>query len=293
MRTRRFLSIHGGAVVKSRRGGSLGNAALPARADILGVGVSITDYDRVARCVTDAASSGRRLLLTACDVHMLMQARGDPLYAAVLNTFDIVTPDGQPVRWGMRWSRQATLSERVYGPTLTLRVCEAAERERLPIFLYGSRPEVLARLSERLRARFPALQIAGSLPGRFRPLTTAEQETDAHAIARSGARLLFVGMGCPRQEWWAFHMRERLSLPILTVGAAFDFHAGMVPQAPPWMQARGLEWMFRLWSEPRRLWRRYLLLTPRYLPLIAAQSLGVRFVRKTDLQGARARACPG
>lgn len=265
----------------------------PARADILGVGISITDYDQVVRCVLDAAKRGRTLLVTASDVHMLIQARRDPAYAAVLNAFDIVTPDGQPVRWGMRWSRQAKLRERVYGPTLTLRVCEAAARAQLPIFLYGSRHEVLARLSSALRTRFPELNVAGTLAGRFRPLTTAEQEHDAHAVRRSGAKLVFVGMGCPRQEWWAFHMRERLQMPVLTVGAAFDFHAGVVPQAPAWMQARGLEWLYRLTRDPKRLWRRYLLLTPRYLPLITAQSLGVRFQRNTDLRVARTRACPG
>lgn len=266
----------------------------PARADILGVGISITDYDQVVRCVLAAATGGRALLVTASDVHMLIQARRDPAYAAVLNSFDIVTPDGQPVRWGMRWSRQAKLRERVYGPTLMLRVCAAAARTQQPIFLYGSRHHVLARLSSTLRARFPDLNVAGMLAGRFRPLTLAEQEHDAHAVRRSGAKLVFVGMGCPRQEWWAFHMRERLAMPILTVGAAFDFHAGVVPQAPPWMQARGLEWLYRLASDPKRLWRRYLLLTPRYLPLITAQSLGVvRFTRKTDLREARTRGCPG
>jgi UDP-N-acetyl-D-mannosaminuronic acid transferase (WecB/TagA/CpsF family) len=101
-------------------------------------------------------------------------------------------------------------------------------------------------------------------------------------------------MGCPRQEWWTFLMRERISIPTLAVGAAFDFHAGLVPQAPPWMQARGLEWLFRLGSEPKRLWRRYLLLTPRYVPLIAAQALGLhRFAHHTDLQDAVTRKCPG
>jgi N-acetylglucosaminyldiphosphoundecaprenol N-acetyl-beta-D-mannosaminyltransferase len=269
-------------------------SALPARAEILGVGISITDYQQVVDCVIAAAHERRRLLLTASDVHMLIQARHDPAYAAVLNAFDIVTPDGQPVRWGMRWSRQANLRERVYGPTLTLHVCERAAREALPVFLYGSREATLERLSRNLCARFSGLRIAGTRAGRFRPLTHEEQEEDARAVHDSGARLLLVGMGCPRQEWWAFHMRERLPMPILTVGAAFDFHAGVVAQAPPWMQARGLEWLYRLGSDPRRLWRRYLVLTPRYLPLITAQSLGlVRFPRHTDLRDARTRACPG
>jgi len=268
--------------------------ALPARADILGVGISITDYAQVVRCVLAAALARRLLLVAASDVHMLIQARQDRAFAAVLNVFDIVTPDGQPVRWGLRLTGDANLRERVYGPTLTLRVCEAMAQAELPVFLYGSRAELLARLAQKLCARFPRLRIAGSIAGRFRPLTREEQRADAEAIVTSGARITLIGMGCPRQEWWAFHMRERLAMPLLAVGAAFDFHAGAVAQAPPWMQARGLEWLYRLGRDPRRLWRRYLLLTPRYIPLIAAQALGVLpFPHHTDLDEATTRACPG
>ncbi len=271
-----------------------GGTGLPRRADILGVDVSITDYTEVVRCVLQAARAGRTLLLTASDVHVVIQARRDRSYAAALNAFDIVTPDGQPLRWGMRWTRQAALRDRVYGPTLMLRVCEAAASEELPIFLYGSRPETLELLRAKLSARFPRLRIAGVRAGRFRPLAEQEQEHDAREIAASGARIVFVGMGCPRQEWWVFHMRQRIAMPLLAVGAAFDFHAGMVPQAPPWMQARGLEWLYRLGREPKRLWRRYVLLTPRYLPLIAAQALGLKhFDRHTDLAEAERRECPG
>jgi N-acetylglucosaminyldiphosphoundecaprenol N-acetyl-beta-D-mannosaminyltransferase len=267
---------------------------LPTRADILGVGVSVTDYADAVRCVVDAAKAKRTLLLTACDVHMVIQAQRDPAFAAALNAFDIVTPDGQPVRWGLALTGQATLADRVYGPTLMLHVCEAAAREGLPIFLYGSRAETLELLASKLRARFPALEIAGSIAGRFRPLTLEEQAGDAAAIAAAGAAITFVGMGCPRQEWWTFHMRHRVAMPVLAVGAAFDFHAGLVQQAPPWMQARGLEWAFRLTREPKRLWRRYVLLTPRYVPLIVAQALGVkRFPHHTDLRDAQRRDCPG
>jgi N-acetylglucosaminyldiphosphoundecaprenol N-acetyl-beta-D-mannosaminyltransferase len=267
---------------------------LPRRADILGIGISVTDYSEVVRCVIDAAKARRTLLLAASDVHALMQARKDPAFAAVLNAFDIVTPDGQPVRWGLHLTRQAHLDDRVYGPTLTLKVCEAAAVSGESVFLYGSRSEVLALLSQELVARFPTLRIAGTLPGRFRPLTQQEQVQDAAAINASGASIVLVGMGCPRQEWWVFLMRERISMPMLAVGAAFDFHAGLVPQAPPWMQDRGLEWLYRLSSEPTRLWRRYLLMTPRYVPLLAAQALGLkRFTHHTDLSDAVKRDCPG
>jgi N-acetylglucosaminyldiphosphoundecaprenol N-acetyl-beta-D-mannosaminyltransferase len=267
---------------------------LPAKANILGVGVSVTDYAEVARCVIDAALAKRRLLVSACAVHSVMEAIDDPVFAAVLNEFDIVTPDGQPVRWGMSWTRQAQLRERVYGPTLTLHVCEAAASAGLPIFLYGSRTETMQLMASRLRERMPGLVIAGMRAGRFRPLSEAEQAEDAAEILASGARIVFVGMGCPRQDWWIFHMRERIALPMLAVGAAFDFHAGQLAQAPAFLQDAGLEWLFRLSREPKRLWRRYLTRTPRYLPLIAQQALGTRsYPRRTDLAAALQRPCPG
>lgn len=266
---------------------------LPRRANILGIGISVTDYDEVVGCVLEAARAMRPLLVAASDVHLIIQARRDPAYAAALNAFDIVTPDGQPVRWGVNVTGQGSLGERVYGPTLMLKVCAAAGQE-LPVFLYGSREDTIRLLSAKLRERFPMLRIAGTRAGRFRPLTAAEQEHDAGEIARSGARITFVGMGCPRQEWWIFHMRERISMPMLGVGAAFDFHAGVMQQAPGWMQDRGLEWFYRLTREPNRLWRRYLLITPHYLPLITVQALRLRqFRRHTDLVEARRRPCPG
>lgn len=269
-------------------------SALPERANILGVRISVTDYVQTTRCIVDAARARRALLIAATDVNSVMQARRDPAYAAALNSFDIVAPDGQPVRWGLRLTKQARLHDRVYGPTLMLHVCEAASRAGLSVFLYGSRSETLRLLAERLVARFPALVIAGTREGRFRPLTLLEQEQDAHEITHSGAAITFVGMGCPRQEWWIFHMRKRVSMPMLAVGAAFDFHAGLVAQAPTWMQDRGLEWAYRLSREPKRLWRRYVLLTPQYVPLIAAQALGLRhFAEATDIAEARNRECPG
>jgi len=268
--------------------------ALPERCDILGVGVSVTDYAEVVQSVVQAARARQPLLLAAADVHLIMQAQRDRAYAAALNAFDIVTPDGQPVRWGLGLTAQTWLDDRVYGPTLMLQVCQAAAAASLPIFLYGSREQTLKRLGEALRQRFPTLKIAGSRAGRFRSLSADEQRADAEEINASGAAITFVGMGCPRQEWWIFHMRERLSMPLLAVGAGFDFHSGQVAQAPPWMQRRGLEWLFRLSREPRRLWRRYLLLTPQYVPLIAAQALGLRrFAHHVDLSEALGRDCPG
>jgi N-acetylglucosaminyldiphosphoundecaprenol N-acetyl-beta-D-mannosaminyltransferase len=263
-------------------------------ANLLGINVSLTDYADVTTRVSAAAEARRRLLVTACAVHGLMTGFLDPVFGSVLNTFDIVAPDGQPIRWGVRWTRQGRLADRVYGPTLMLHVCEAAASRNLPVFLYGSRAETLHALSERLKERFPGLRIAGVQPSRFRASTAEDQALDAETILSSGARIVFVGLGCPRQEWWIFHQRNRIALPMLAVGAAFDFHAGMLPQAPAWMQRAGLEWLFRLSHEPGRLWRRYLTLNPLYLALISLQATRLRrFAPSIEIAEAETRECPG
>ncbi|HEX2678451.1 MAG TPA: WecB/TagA/CpsF family glycosyltransferase [Polyangiales bacterium] len=267
---------------------------LPRRANILGLRISVTDYNEATRCIIDRARRRQRMLVAALDVHTVIQAQHDPAFAAALNTFDLLAPDGQPVRWGLQLTRQAQLDERVYGPTLMLRVCERAAHEGLPVFLYGSREGTLHALQAKLQQRLPALRIAGLRAGRFRALTAQEQAADAAEINGSGAALVLVGMGSPAQQWWSFHMRSRVSAPIMAVGAAFDFHAGLVPQAPPWMQDRGFEWLFRLAHEPHRLWRRYLLITPQYVPLIAAQALGLReFPEAAHPDPGANRECPG
>ncbi|HEX6249801.1 MAG TPA: WecB/TagA/CpsF family glycosyltransferase, partial [Gemmatimonadaceae bacterium] len=182
---------------------------------------------------------------------------------------------GQPVRWALRWLHGVALADRVRGPTLMLQVCEACAREGIPVLLYGSRAVTLDRLAANLKTRFPTLVIAGRMPSAFRELSEDEQLAIAGAIRASGAGLTFVGLGCPRQEVWAYENREMISMPALAVGAAFDFHAGTLPEAPGWMQRAGLEWLYRLAREPRRLWRRYLLLNPLYLLMVAAQRVGI------------------
>jgi exopolysaccharide biosynthesis WecB/TagA/CpsF family protein len=195
-----------------------------------------------------------------------------------LNGIDLVVPDGQPVRWALDWLHRIKLPDRVYGPTLTLNVCERAAQEGLSLYLYGSRADVLETLADALRARFPALTIAGMQPSRFRQVTASEQAEIAQSIRDSGASIVLVGLGCPRQETWVYENRDLLPMPSLAVGAAFDFHAGTLPQAPGWLQKRGLEWLFRLVQEPRRLWKRYLYLNPLYLTLLLLQLLKLRVV---------------
>jgi exopolysaccharide biosynthesis WecB/TagA/CpsF family protein len=200
----------------------------------------------------------------------------DPVHRFRLNALDMCVPDGQPVRWALNSLRGCHLTDRVYGPELMLRVCARAASEGLSIYLYGSTSEVLSKLRENLVARIPGLSIAGSSPSRFRKISPEEKAAAVREIRSSGAAIVFCGLGCPRQEVWAYEYREALGMPIVAVGAAFDFFAGRMPQAPKTLQRYGLEWAFRLYSEPRRLWRRYLLLNPLYLSLLAAEALRLR-----------------
>ncbi len=247
---------------------------LPRRVPLLGTGVSICDYGSVATAVLEAAREGRFLGVAALSAHPVTHAALHPAFRAVLNRLDVCTPDGQPVRWAMNLIHRAGLRERVYGPALMLRICEAAAREGLPIYLHGSIETTLRQLANNLRATFPGLRVAAWYAPPFREASDAELDRAAQAIRASGARIVFVGLGSPRQEAWIDRVRGRLDSPCLAVGAAFDFIAGTVPQAPAWMQRRGLEWLFRLWQEPRRLWRRYLVYNPLYAALVAAQACG-------------------
>jgi exopolysaccharide biosynthesis WecB/TagA/CpsF family protein len=243
--------------------------------NVLGVRIDAVDYEAAVERVASAARERRPLAVSALAVHGVLTGVLDPSHRYRLNRFELVVPDGQPVRWALRWLHRAPLKQRVYGPKLMLDVCARAAAEGLPIFLYGSTADVLAALQENLTRRFPGLRIAGSQPSRFRRLTEAEQRETAEQIRASGAAITFVGLGCPRQEVWAFELRDLLVMPVIAVGAAFPFHAGKLPQAPRRMQDWGLEWLYRLWSEPRRLWQRYLFLNPLYLTLLLLQTTGL------------------
>lgn len=243
--------------------------------NLLGVLVNAIDYEAAESHILAAAHARRPLTLSALAVHGVMTGALDASHRYRLNRLDLVVPDGQPVRWALNLLYGAHLPDRVYGPTLTLRVCARAAKEGLPVYFYGSRPEVLQRLVHRLKGRFPKLIIAGAQPSRFRQLSVEEQRAVAAMIAASGAAITFVGLGCPRQEVWIYEYRELLPMPLLAVGAAFDFHAGTLPQAPAALQRIGLEWAFRLINEPRRLWRRYLYLNPLYLWMVLLQATGI------------------
>jgi N-acetylglucosaminyldiphosphoundecaprenol N-acetyl-beta-D-mannosaminyltransferase len=247
---------------------------------ILGILINIIDYEAAIKRVMAAGRQRESLLVSALAVHGVMTGVLDPQHRYRLNRFDILAPDGQPVRWALNLLHAAGLTDRVYGPKLTLQLFEKAADENLPVYMYGTTDEVLLGLRGRLLERFPNLTIAGHMASRFRQISEHEKLEIANEIRNSGARILFVALGCPRQEVWAHEHRRLLSLPIVAIGAAFPFIAGTLPQAPEFVQRLGLEWLFRLVREPRRLWRRYILLNGAYLCLVALQSLGKRFDAK-------------
>lgn len=239
--------------------------------NILGVRIDEVDYEGAVERIAVAAREGRPLGVSALAVHGVMTGALDLEQRHRLNQLGLVVPDGQPVRWALNLLHRAGLRERVYGPELMLRVCQRAAEDGLPVYLYGSTPEMLTALQERLLAKYPKLIIAGAEPSRFRPVTPEERQEVVARILASGAKITFVGLGCPRQEVWVYEMLAHLPMPMLAVGAAFAFHAGQLEQAPPTMQKWGLEWLFRLYREPARLWRRYVYLNPMYLGLLFLQ----------------------
>jgi exopolysaccharide biosynthesis WecB/TagA/CpsF family protein len=239
--------------------------------NVLGVRIDAVDYEAAVERIIGTAKANRPMAVSALAVHGVMTGVLDSVHRSRLNEFDLLVPDGQPIRWALNLLHRTRLADRVYGPTLMFKICARAAAEGLPIFLYGSKAEVLASLRENLLRQFPRLRVAGVRPSRFRRLSPAERDETVATIRASAAAVTFVGLGCPRQEVWAYEFRQALAMPVVAVGAAFRFYAGELPQAPRFLQDRGLEWLFRFLQEPGRLWKRYLLLNPLYLGLLVAQ----------------------
>jgi N-acetylglucosaminyldiphosphoundecaprenol N-acetyl-beta-D-mannosaminyltransferase len=243
--------------------------------NLLGVLVDAVDQEMAVERVIAAATSRRPLAVSAIAVHGVMEAVMDPGLRHRVNRLDLVAPDGQPVRWGLNLLYRADLGEPVRGTDLAVDVCGRAAVDALPVFFYGSRPAVLRALSSNLKRRFPTLAVAGTHPSLFRPARLGEQDGIVETIKASGARITFVGLGCPRQEIFVSELRDALGMPVIAVGAAFDYLAGTIPEPPVQVRRLGLEWLWRLLHEPRRLWRRYLLLNPAYLVALGFQAFGI------------------
>lgn len=242
---------------------------------ILGMRVDATSYCSAAELVIEWARRAESRYVCVATVNNVMEAYDSKAFRAVMNSADLVTPDGMPLVWGLRLlgERRAT---RVYGPELTPYVLAHAERAGIPVGFYGGSTAVLERLLDTLRWRYPSLRIVYSWSPPFRPLTAEEDAEVVRRINESGARIVFAGISTPKQERWMFAHRGSVCAVMLGVGAAFDFLAGAKPQAPRWMQNYGFEWLFRLATEPRRLWRRYLRHNPRFLAFFALQLFGLR-----------------
>jgi N-acetylglucosaminyldiphosphoundecaprenol N-acetyl-beta-D-mannosaminyltransferase len=248
----------------------------PARVNILGVGVSAITLLRAVSIFEEWIAGSTKQYVCVTGVHGVMESQRDRDLRRIHNEAGLVTPDGMPLVWISRLKGYSRVG-RVYGPDLMLALCEASERKGYRHFLYGGAEGVAERLASRLRERFPWLAIVGTLSPPFRALEPAEDDEIVKRINDVRPDIVWVGLSTPKQERWMSAHVARLTAPVLVgVGAAFDFHAGLKPQAPRWMQRAGLEWFFRLVKEPRRLWRRYLFNNPPFVFLVGLQALGLR-----------------
>jgi N-acetylglucosaminyldiphosphoundecaprenol N-acetyl-beta-D-mannosaminyltransferase len=246
---------------------------------ILGSRIDATSYQDACDRIQAWAEQNTPGYVIAANVHVVMSAHWSQPFQQVVNGALLVTPDGMPLVWGLRLLGIPEQS-RVYGPDLMLAWCERASLTGLPIYLYGGTEAMLEKLTAHLGSRFPDLAIAGSYAPPFRSLSLEELLVDAERIKASGAKVVFVGLGCPKQECWMAQQQSQIPAVLIGVGAAFSFFSGEVSQAPRWMMRVGLEWLYRFWVEPRRLWQRYLINNPMFVLLFARQYF---FSRKTDL----------
>ena len=243
---------------------------------LFGIFYSATNYEEAARVIVTNAAANISFGVSALGVHGLVTAYNDPQLKSLVNKIDLVVPDGQPIRWALNSFYQAGLKDRVYGPTLTLKTLEAADQLKLKIYLYGSTANTCARFASFINTTYPNVEIVGIHVDRFRDATEHEDLEDITKINSSGAHIVLVGRGCLRQEIWVANHLGKINAAMMAVGAAFDFHAGTVKQAPGWMQNAGLEWLFRLIQEPKRLWKRYLLTNSMFIFLFFKHKFSAR-----------------
>jgi N-acetylglucosaminyldiphosphoundecaprenol N-acetyl-beta-D-mannosaminyltransferase len=224
---------------------------------VLGAAIDALSWDDALRTIARAAEAHESRYICICNVHSVVTTTRDAEFRRIVNNSDLATPDGAPIAWALRRLGYPT-QERINGPDLMWKYLEQADRHGHIVFFYGSAPATLNKLRNVLLRHFPNLRIGGMHSPPFRPLTAAEDEAETQMINASGAHVVFVGLGCPKQEKWMAAHRGRIHAVMIGVGAAFDYHAGVIKRAPLWWQKNGLEWLYRLLSEPRRLFMRYL-----------------------------------
>ena len=238
------------------------------RYDLFGVNISAITYEQAAELIISSAQQRVGAVITHLPVHGLVLASRDVMLRKKINSFDIVAPDGQPVCWALNFLYGTGLSDRVYGPEFMIRLCLKAASLGIGVYLYGSYPHVVESLKANLLNRFPGLKVVGYESPPFRPLTPEEDKAAVDRINCSGAGIVFLGLGCPLQDTFAYEHREKINAAQVCVGAAFDLYAENKKMAPRWMQERGLEWLYRLVQDPRRLWWRYLSTNSMFLLLL-------------------------
>jgi N-acetylglucosaminyldiphosphoundecaprenol N-acetyl-beta-D-mannosaminyltransferase len=242
----------------------------PKTAGVLGQPLAVTDYAGAVELVQAAARrADQPYLVAAANTHVIALGRHDPEFGAALEKFSLLLPDGMPLVWCMNHFSGAEMKDRVYGPTFMLH-CLEADKGEFSHYLVGGSEELLETLQRKLREKFSTIRIAGAYSPPFGPWPEDEDERIIGRIAQSGAQFVWIGLGCPKQEFWLARNKDRLPPGVYpAVGAAFAFHAGRVKQAPMWMQRLGLEWIFRLLAEPRRLWKRYVVYNSLFLFYLA------------------------
>jgi len=248
----------------------------PTRVNILGVGVSAINMEMALKIIENWISRRERHYVCVTGVHGVMESQRNENLRRIHNQAGLVTPDGIPLVWLCRLKGFRHV-DRVYGPDLMLALCDRSVTMGYRHFFYGGENGVPELLAAVLKKRFPSLQVVGTFSPPFRPLTVEEDEQIVQMINEADPDIVWVGLGTPKQELWMAEHRERLKAPVLIgVGAAFDFLSGRKPQAPRWIQRSGLEWLFRLVNEPKRLWKRNLVNNPTFLVLVILQILGIR-----------------
>jgi exopolysaccharide biosynthesis WecB/TagA/CpsF family protein len=236
---------------------------------LFGIRYKVTNYDESINIIIKYATERKSFGVSALAVHGLIEAYRNSSIKTYINKIDWVVPDGQPIRWALNSFYKVGLKDRVYGPALTLKVLEKANTFGFRIYLYGSSSNTVEKFAHFIEKTFPKITICGIHVDRFREATKEEDKEDIKKINDSEPHIVLVGRGCPRQEIWVANHLGKIHAPMMAVGAAFDFHAGTVKQAPKWMQDNGLEWFFRLIQEPRRLWKRYLITNSYFIYLFA------------------------
>jgi N-acetylglucosaminyldiphosphoundecaprenol N-acetyl-beta-D-mannosaminyltransferase len=255
------------------------------RANVLGVGISGLNLDAAVEQLVRALELKIKGYVCVTGVHGVSEAQQDPAFRQILNLAFLNTPDGMPMVWMGRLQGFSDMG-RVYGPDLMLRICEISSARRFTHFFYGGIQGVGEELKCRLEQRFPGLSVVGTYSPPFRPLTSEEEDQLRLKLANLRPDIVWVGLSTPKQEKFMAEHWEKLDATLfIGVGAAFDFHAGRIRQAPRWMQRSGLEWLFRLACEPRRLWKRYLKNNPLFVLLAICQLIGLRKYRLDATRG--------